>query len=159
MLKNWICMTSIVFFLLWKSSTTRKTFNIPAVPRLGLELNLNVPRWGTDQLSCLTNVHYQSIFNKLQTAEFSLRNSHSPLASQEIPCLMDHSFTNIWTRADESSPYAHSYFLKLHLNVILPCTPSSLKMSCPFRFSNQNSEYISHLAHLPYTLHTCIYAM
>ncbi|KDR17584.1 hypothetical protein L798_08494 [Zootermopsis nevadensis] len=52
-----------------------KVCNILASPTPGPELDLNGPSWGTDQLLHLIDVHNQSTYNKLQIAEFSMRNS------------------------------------------------------------------------------------
>jgi hypothetical protein len=45
-----------------------------------------------------------------------------------------------------------SYFFKIHFNII-PLTLMSCMQSLPFRFSNQNFVYISHLAHTCYMSH------
>jgi hypothetical protein len=41
------------------------------------------------------------------------------------------------------------YFLKIHSNITLPSTPRSSEWCLPFKFSDQNFVYISHLSH-PY---------
>jgi hypothetical protein len=42
------------------------------------------------------------------------------------------------------------YFLKTHLNIILPCLSRYPKWSLPFRFCNKNFETISRLPHVYY---------
>jgi len=43
-----------------------------------------------------------------------------------------------------------SYFLKIHLNIILPSTSGSPKWSLSLRFSHQNPVYVSPLPHTRY---------
>ena len=45
-----------------------------------------------------------------------------------------------------------SYFLKIHLNIILPSTPGSPKWSLSLRFPHQNPVYSSPLPHTHYML-------
>ena len=48
-----------------------------------------------------------------------------------------------------SSQYPHtSYFLKIHLNIILPSTPGSPRWSLSLRFPYQNPIYASSLPHI-----------
>jgi len=42
------------------------------------------------------------------------------------------------------------YLPKIHSNIIFLSTPRSSKWPLPFRFSNQNIVYISHLSHALY---------
>ena len=50
-----------------------------------------------------------------------------------------------------SSPNPTSYFLKIHLNIILPSTSGSLRWSLSFRLPYQNPVYASPLPHTRYT--------
>ena len=43
-----------------------------------------------------------------------------------------------------------SYFLKIHLNIILPSTPASPKWSLSLRFPHQNPVYASPLPHMSF---------
>ena len=55
------------------------------------------------------------------------------------------------------SPPPTSYFLKIHLNIILPFTPGSPKWSLSFRFHHQNPVYaspFSHTRHMPRPSHS-----
>ena len=49
-----------------------------------------------------------------------------------------------------SSPHPTSYFLNIHLNIILPSTPGSPKWSLSLRFPNQNPVYACPLPHTLY---------
>ena len=81
-------------------------------------------------------------------------------ASQEIPCLIwnlkvhyrIHSARHLSLSSASSiqSIPPTSYFLKIHLNIILPSTPRSPKWSISLRFPHQNPVYASPLP--PYAL-------
>jgi hypothetical protein len=43
--------------------------------------------------------------------------------------------------------FPHSFFPKMHSNIIFPSTPRSYNLSLPFRFSNKNFVNIFHLSH------------
>jgi hypothetical protein len=75
--------------------------------------------------------------------------------SQEIPCILWNPKVHFrihlylsWARSIQSMP--PSYFLKIHLNVILSCTHGSSKWSLSFRFPHQNPAYTSPLIHMCY---------
>ena len=57
-------------------------------------------------------------------------------------------------QTDESSPYPHIHFLKVHLNIILSSTPGSPKWSLSLNFPQQNPVYVSSLPHTCYMPHS-----
>jgi hypothetical protein len=75
-------------------------------------------------------------------------------ASQDIPCILWNP--NIRYRIHkclpaQSSPCPTSYFLKMHLSIILPSMPGSSKWSPSLRFPHQNPQYASpHTCYIPH---------
>jgi len=55
-----------------------------------------------------------------------------------------------YSEPPRSSPHFTSYFLKIHLNIILPSMPGSPKWPLSLRYPNQNPLYASPLSHTCY---------
>jgi len=53
-------------------------------------------------------------------------------------------------KSDQSGPFPPSHFLKIHFNIIPPCTPKPSNWSNSLRSSHQNHVYTSHLSHTCY---------
>jgi hypothetical protein len=66
-----------------------------------------------------------------------------------LPCSQQFA-SGPYYEPDESSPAFTPHLFKNHFNIILHCTYTALKQSLPFRFSDNNSVYISYRSHSCY---------
>jgi len=99
------------------------------------------------------------VFYLLHWTEYFLRskpvlsksNFHAFYGSRRntTPLTIARHLSLSWDRSIQSIP-STSYFLKIHLNIILSSTPGCSKWPRSLRFSHQNPEYTSPLTHTRY---------
>ena len=115
----------------------------------------------TNTLQVTITILFKYCCKPSNSMEDSLSEANSSAITHKIPCML---WIKVYNCAHNSPSLAsiqhqanafHSYFIKIHFNIILPSRPRPSKWSFSFTFPHQTLVCISlpHACHKPHTSH------
>jgi hypothetical protein len=124
---------------------SRLSENGTGVQSFNMEICKNFSRQPSNEVGCSTYVVTHSM------EQSPSLDANRPSTSQEIPHILWNLKVLYFIHKCPLLVHAPtSYFLMIHLNIILPLMCGSSKLSLSLRFSHQNPVYTSALPHMCY---------